>query len=153
MDEYFWRENLCVKIFNKKELKNQNIIDDFFGQINVDFEVLEKVEFQNESINNIGLHLLLEINKNLSQFNPLRKKIANLIRDKYTGATSIYTRKEMKDFFEEFEDINIKTKNKFFTNSERLFENNFNQYPLEKIRYPDKKELFNELVNLFDRVL
>ena len=58
----------------------------------------------------------------------------------------------MKDFFEEFEDINIKTKNKFFTNSERLFENNFNQYPLEKIRYPDKK-LFNELVNLFDRVV
>jgi hypothetical protein len=133
-EEVFGKENMKVRLFEKEQLLNQSVVDDFFELFDnlkthkqeFDFNVEEK----NTSLNLLGIELLRNLNKSIPRFldnkhNLYRGNLVEFVEKhfstsygglKYTMPKAIY--KEYDNFFEK---SNEYIRENYFPNRRVLF--------------------------------
>ncbi|MCV3373766.1 hypothetical protein L8V80_02335 [Campylobacter lari] len=128
----FGKENLIVRLFEKEEFYEQDLLKDFVYSIGLKWDEKFVIPMdQNESLNLIGMELLKSLNRLIPRFlnnnalDPFRIEIQNLIQEKFTVFN-----KELKfkpsiktvNLYEQlFEESNEWIRKEFFPNKERLF--------------------------------
>lgn len=155
-EEVFEKKNMIVRIFDKKELCNGSIIDDFLSILGVNnSKKLFKIVNQNESISHDGIQLLRNITSRVPAFvnnklNPLRYNLSKYIDrnfndSKYTMPINLY-----KKIDNEFKESKEWIRKNYFPQKKELFEKE--KYPQETVRSIPEKQL-NNVANLVCDIL
>ncbi|MCV3387076.1 hypothetical protein L8U00_01050 [Campylobacter sp. IFREMER_LSEM_CL2256] len=129
----FGIENVIVGVFEKDSFFKNDLIEDFCNksQIKLNNEFL-KVKNENETLNLLGMNLLLRLNSKIPYWNDngenITRKSTNLIQciEKHLSfkheELKFYPKKRIYDYYmTRFEDSNEWIKINFFKNKEELF--------------------------------
>lgn len=138
--EVFGKEQLIVRLFDKNEFYNQNLLDDFLHSINISKSPSFSLPtHQNATLDLIGMELCKHINRLMPRFengvfNRQRRKLELLI-DEYLNTHSNPDLKFMppkeiyKSYIDFFQDSNEFVRQNFFPHKEKLFQEiDLNQY-------------------------
>ena len=157
--DVFGVKNLKIRIFDKKEFKNGDLLDDFinvisgalYQNIKNKYKIPEKL---NESLNIEGERLLKIINKNLKRFskdglNNDNVKLSSIISNYCKGKLKLLDKDLAKKIMNEFNESNEKIKEVFFPEKEKLFDINFDKFVKSKSATPQcVLEVFEKTVNI-----
>jgi len=119
----FGKDNLVVGLFDKKTLKSNDIIDDFFDKIGIDVLQLGFIcpQQKNLSLNYIGQCLLKVINSDKFIKKPLSPVIMQFIHNEYAGKGENINGVIYSNLFEAFQAINSDIAFKYFDKKKPLF--------------------------------
>lgn len=119
----FGKSNLIVDLFDKKTLKNNDIIDDFFYKIGFDAPQAKIVRSKqtNQSLNYIGQCLLKAINSDPTIKKPLSPAVSKLIHTQYSGKGENVDGATYQRLFQQFKGINTQVALKYFNKKTPLF--------------------------------
>lgn len=115
----FGKENIKVGFFNKTQLKNQNIVDDFIYKLDTELEIERTNEKANQSLNYIGQCLLKKINsdKNITNISLVRE-----IHKLYSGKGEDLDQTTYSKHFHLFEHSNRELNKNYFNKNSNLFD-------------------------------
>ena len=119
----FGKSNLIVDLFDKKTLKNNDIIDDFFYKIEFDAPQAKIVRSKqtNQSLNYIGQCLLKAINSDPTIKKPLNPAVSKFIHTQYSGKGENVDGPTYQKLFQQFKEINTQVALKYFNKKMPLF--------------------------------
>jgi len=133
----FGEENLKVRIVDKKEFIDNNLINDFLYTISPTlYENIKNIykipSNLNESINNEGELLLKLINKNLKfknlDMNSYLEDINRRVSNNCKGKLHLLDKNMATIIINEFKESNEMVRKKYFKDKENLFEIDLNKY-------------------------
>lgn len=130
----FGKKNIIVKVFEKKEFKNSNLIDDFLNELNIkDIEKWKRIKDSNPSLAPFGqefLRLYNEIQPRYSEFgiNPSHEKVVQFLEKKHPGKPRLPERSFVIQWYDQFSESNARVA-KEYLGREQLFDENFSDYP------------------------
>ena len=130
----FGQENVRAKLFDRKQLYQNNIIDDFFREIGASCDGLERTADKNRTIGRTFQRALNAINRFASN-NPgaitpvIRERLIELFSDGPKEAGKRPLREEAKIFLKEFGLGNEYVREKFFPSLPALFEPDMSDFP------------------------
>ncbi len=118
----FGKENLCVRFFDKKAFVNNDLIDDFFTQIDKGLlPSIIKESNKNESITTLGQFLLCASNKVFAHNNNqkintdrVRAAITDLISHEFSGGGQCVTAEKYDEIYKAFHASNVLLNKEFF---------------------------------------
>ena len=123
----FGESNLRPKIFEKSELVNASIIDDFLDTIAIPASCNYIIpENKNKALSLMGINITRRINKNISSFTqdkpiPQRSNIISYIEKHFTDS-KYYMSKELFDNYDKvFKESNEWVRQKYFPHKKSLF--------------------------------
>ncbi|EGK8010604.1 hypothetical protein IO400_001416 [Campylobacter lari] len=130
--EVFGRENLIVRLFDKDEFYQGDLLKDFIHSIGLEWDDEFIIpERQNESLDLLGIELLRKINRRLFPFfengdkNPARDGLRLFCEKHFTSKDShlkLQPPKEVvQSYIDYFEESNEWVRKEFFPHKERLF--------------------------------
>ncbi|RBW46962.1 hypothetical protein DS885_05495 [Psychromonas sp. B3M02] len=119
----FGKSNLIVGLFDKKTLKNNDIVDDFFYKIEFDTSQTKIIRSQqtNQSLNYIGQCLLKAINSDSAIKKPLSPAVSKFIHVQYSGKGENVDETTYQKLFQQFKVINTQVALKYFNKKTQLF--------------------------------
>ena len=125
-ENVFGKENIILRIFDKKEFLNGNLIDDFFNIVGVTF--FDRMDINlNKSLNLKQAEILRQVNKVFPNFSKvkLHSKIKNKIK-KELGSEFLES-PEIKDlitleYLNKYLECNEEVRKRYFKDREYLFE-------------------------------
>lgn len=132
--ETFSKDKIKVRLFNRAELKSGDVVEDFCDLVGINYDVLEPVEFRNESVQPTGQEILKIINNYIPNFiegigkNPARVEIVNWISSYYAGQGSFPKTDILKSIQDEFRFINKNVAEDWFPHKDVLFDLDFSKY-------------------------
>lgn len=119
---------LVVRLFERKELKNESVLDDFLDIVELDsLEGFFKPKAENKSLSNLGIELLRRVNNRIPNLNEkesssLRAKVVDKF-DKYFTDERYVMPPEIYNAYEQaFKESNEWVRRKFFSERPSLFE-------------------------------
>jgi hypothetical protein len=99
---------LVIEVFDRKTLKNNNIVDDFFDKIGIDLTKykINKSSEKNLSLNYIGQCLLRTINSEASVKQEAKPKLLQFINNEFAGQGENVDVDTYRRLFESFDVMN-----------------------------------------------
>ncbi|MCE7267838.1 hypothetical protein LZW62_03025 [Campylobacter coli] len=127
--QVFGKENLIIRLFDKSEFVEQNLLKDFVSCLNINWnEQFIIPNKANESLDVIGSEILLRVNKKLplvlsGKINFLRGNLLFYVEKYFSNPKlKITPPKDMYQFYiDYFEESNEWVRKEFFPHKERLF--------------------------------
>ncbi|HEB9286105.1 TPA: hypothetical protein RZK15_001539, partial [Campylobacter coli] len=127
--QVFGKENLIIRLFDKSEFVDQNLLKDFVSCLNINWnEQFIIPNKANESLDVIGSEILLRVNKKLplvlsGKINFLRGNLLFYVEKYFSNPKlKITPPKDMYQFYiDYFEESNEWVRKEFFPHKERLF--------------------------------
>lgn len=151
-EESFPSSNFSVRVFDKKELVDGDVVADFCQAVGLDYSDLEDIDPVNESVTPTGQELLKVINKNYDAFikgvgkNPARIAMVQVISRLFAGSGQRPSANQARVIQSQFDDINEKVCQRWFPNRDSLFKINYAKF--------DQQEAIDRyVVNFFDHFI
>ncbi|WP_162619550.1 glycosyl transferase family 90 [Salinicola peritrichatus] len=148
-EESFPSSNFSVRVFDKKELVDGDVVADFCQAVGLDGFSLEDIESANESVTPTGQELLKVINKNFDIFingvglNSARIALVQIISRLFSGSGQKPMAVQAYPIQAQFDEINEKVRQRWFPEREKLFEISYEKF--------DQQETVNwDVVNFFE---
>lgn len=145
--EVFGRENIVVRLYDKKSFFDQELISDFYHVIGLeDVSQLVPVPKENTSLNSLAQEYLALFNREVPKFidgklNPAYGDIQAILRRNFSGRGRLPSRESAFHFFSLFQAGNERIRELFFPERKTLFEEDFSNYPEESTPFASKEEL------------
>lgn len=119
----FGKSNLIVGLFDKRTLRNNDIVDDFFYKIELDTSQTEFIRPKktNQSLNYTGQCLLKAINREQTIKKPLNPTINEFIHTQFAGKGEDVDEPTYLKLFQQFKVINTQVASKYFNKEAPLF--------------------------------
>jgi hypothetical protein len=133
--EVFGHDNLCLKLFDRNEFENGDLLEDFSNQLGTGlFSALDqRVQVHNQSLTPLGQRLALVVNREMPAFskdqgwNKKNRRIIGLVSKFFSGA-GVSLDEETAALVEAmFRESNKLLQEKYFSGREYLFTNTTNQ--------------------------
>ncbi len=127
--EVFGRQNLCVRLFDRNEFDNGDLLEDFSNQVKPGlFAALSKtIDVQNQSLTPVGQKLALLVNRQVPAFsdkkgwNTKNRSLISMISRFYSGRGATLDEKTADAIEKMFYESNRLLHEKYFSENERLF--------------------------------
>lgn len=151
----FGRESLHVRLFDRSELVNSDIIDDFFHQLDSELLMIlaRPVANSNESITPGGQAIALAANRVLhsgeSAFGPVRQRLLVDLTRQLPGRGQQPNPKRWLEIQESFTDVNESVRQEYFPDRTELF----SLEPPTKQDVDLQEPFIDGLTTAFERVL
>lgn len=121
----FGKENLNVRLFDKKLFVNSNLLDDFYSSVGLhNLDDFVKVSPKNESLSNLGLFLGRLINNFFPRFTPysgIRYRLMNVLEVFFKGKAKLIDEGTYTKIYKHFENDNLKMSIKYFGKKQNVF--------------------------------
>jgi len=133
----FGEENIIVRLFDRGQLKDGDLIADYADAIGLDSALkLERPDARNPSLSNLGIRFLEAFNEHVpdrvdGQLNKERRNLVPIMEEHFAGRSTLATRAEAEAFYDRFREGNAAIRARFFPDLERdtLFAEDFSAYP------------------------
>jgi hypothetical protein len=127
--EVFGPDNLSVRLFDRKEFVNGDLLEDFCEQVKHGlFECLDaNMDVQNQSLTPMGQRLALIINKQIPAFseksgwNAKNRSLISMISRCYSGKGATLDEKTTASIEKMFSESNKLLREKYFSNNDEIF--------------------------------
>lgn len=131
---HFGIENMQVRLFDRRELVDGDLLDDVSAVTGVDRESLATPPKQNESLSPEGLELLRVLNEHVPRFidgkrNPMRGVLVQQMEEVFPGKGLVVGRRSAETFLAAFEDGNDMVRSQYFPERATLFDPDWDRYP------------------------
>ncbi|RBW46963.1 hypothetical protein DS885_05500 [Psychromonas sp. B3M02] len=148
----FGKSNLVVDLFDKKNLKNNDIVDDFFYKIEFDAPQAKIVRSKqiNQSLNYIGQCLLKAINSDPTIKKPLNPAVSKFIDTQYSGKAGNVDGPTYQRLFQQFKVINTQVALKYFNKKTPMF---LPSLPQEKHKNEEAEQVIKDLFPLIQLLI
>jgi len=123
----FGEAALRVRLYERAELRNNNVIDDFFDQIDLNIQRWRRPERENPGLNLVAALFLVHVNKQLTpkeEFVEVRSKIIDVLNQKYAGSLPTAPDLERNKFMMQFFKSNAVVRRRWFPGRQSLFRRN-----------------------------
>lgn len=156
--EVFGQENIKARVFDKAELLNSDLLEDFLchaGMSSINMNNKQLPGRQNESLEPRAQEYLRIANRHIpmmidGRFNILRERITYQLESKFSGSPELPLRSEAETFCAMYEESNRRVAQKWFGRDD-LFMLNFDKYPEAKVEdeysFEDGVTLSAEVLN------
>lgn len=134
-EEVFGRRNVHVRLFDRSEFVNGDVIDDFLAAWDLgtprDYLAVEKL---NQSIDAPAQDFLRRVNATLEPLPGLPKEVvqgplADALARHFSGKGPLPARSAAEAFYMKYRDLNEAVRWRYFPGRETLFDENFDAYP------------------------
>lgn len=148
----FGQSNVIVGLFDKKALKNNDIIDDFFYKIEFDTSQakVKRIKQTNQSLNYIGQCLLKAINSDPTIKKALNPAVSKFIHTQYSGKGENVDGATYQRLFQQFKVINTQVALKYFNKKTPLF---LPSPPQENYKNEEAEQVIKDLLPLIQLLL
>lgn len=135
----FGEAAIRVRLFEREELKNGDLITDFCETAGISAEGLLRPGTVNESLNLQGMHFLTEVNRQIPKTDGrstlLRDRLVAFVSKQCAGKSYPVARDEARAFEALFAESNRRLAARVFPQRQRpLFDDDFDAYPVEPAR-------------------
>jgi hypothetical protein len=144
---FFERENkIIIRIFERDELKNSSVLDDFLEIINIpNSNIFKRATTDNKGLSWLGLCLLRHINLYMPRFHDenivaLRRKTYQKFEEYFTNEKYVLPQSLRKAYDEAFKESNEWVRVNFFEHKKNLFKN-------KKYSIPDERKFSEDILN------
>jgi glycosyltransferase involved in cell wall biosynthesis len=126
-EEVFGKAHMIVKVFNKDELFQHDVVKDFCREIGLNISEFEHPKIFNQSVQPTGQHLLRIINKKLPVFiegigrDTFRISLVKIISELYAGRGQMPSKETAEAIQNAFLETNEKVRIKWFPTRKTLF--------------------------------
>jgi hypothetical protein len=119
----FGKSNLIVRLFDKRALRNNDIVDDFFYTIKFEYveNTIIRSKAKNESLSYVGQCLLKQINEDSSIRKPLNPIVVEFIHTHYSGSGENIDANTYDELFKQFVELNNDIALKYLSKTPPLF--------------------------------
>ena len=126
-EDVFGTDNLTVKSFEKNDLYLNNLIKDFFNNLDIDVPI-QDAQIKNPSNGLVKTKILFLMNKNnISHDSSIRKTIAKNIDN---SGKMLPSKKQAQEFYEKYRESNRLLNERFkISKNPYIFDDNFSMYP------------------------
>lgn len=133
----FGEDNVIVRLFDRGQLKDGDLIADYADAIGLDtLAGLERPEARNPSLSNLGIRFLEVFNEHVpdrvdGQLNRDRRNLVPVMEEHFSGRSVLVSRAEAEAFYDRFREGNAAIRARFFPELDRetLFPEDFSAYP------------------------
>ncbi|MEA1942837.1 MAG: hypothetical protein U9P68_11395 [Pseudomonadota bacterium] len=133
----FGEENVIVRLFDRGQLVEGDLIADYADAIGLDGVAdLERPDARNPSLSNLGIRFLEAFNEHVpdrvdGQFNRERRNLVPIMEEHFAGRSALVARAEAEAFYDRFCEGNATIRARFFPELDRetLFSEDFSAYP------------------------
>lgn len=148
----FGKSNLIVGLFDKKTLKSNDIVDDFFYKIEFDAPQAKIIRSKqtNQSLNYIGQCLLKAINSDQAREKTLNPEVSKFIHTQYAGKGENIDVATYQKLFKQFKTTNAQVALKYFNRKTPLF---LPSPPQENYKNEEAEQVVKELMPLIRLLL
>lgn len=134
----FGKENVFPRIFDRKKMVGNDLIDDFCSAIGLDASKIVRIDPQNESIGQEAIEFMLEFRK----YFPAQKRDdwpyiyrdwgkafpARILQENYAGKCMVITRKQAEAVLDRYRESNTRVAEEWF-DGEPLFSDDCSDFP------------------------
>ncbi|MBN1008311.1 sulfotransferase domain-containing protein [Amphritea pacifica] len=153
--EVFGKENIIVRVFDKSQLINNDLITDFLYILNINptSGLTREKSAQNESLNDIGQALGLSINKTINNSIKTEKtkedkaKLLSTISKNFKGKGITLSKENYKRIYNEFKESNREVNEKYLNNTSCLFKYKEPIQKTSKVDFDSIYEIIHQLYN------
>jgi hypothetical protein len=133
----FGKDNVKVKIYDRGEFKNGDLLDDFCSSVNIDYDDMERPENENSSLNRKGQLFLSAVHQYIketgleaSRSNVYLSRAIKIAERDFKGKHYPITKQEALEFYKKYENSNYMLK-QYIAPSQpgTLFSESFSDYP------------------------
>jgi hypothetical protein len=152
----FGDANITARIYSRKELVGESVVEDFMKIIGAEFAGMAGAPNLNVNISE-ELQPALNAFNRVTQNNPLemsrdhRARLIKVLESASQGRGSYPARTEVQKFFQMFEESNEEVRRLFFPDRDRLFVTDFSEFPEEaSAAIPETDALVRVITLLLD---
>lgn len=133
-DSVFSDSKFNVRIFERSEFFDGDVVADFCHAVGLDSTLLEYIDAENESVNPTGQELLKVINRKFDDFvsglgkNPTRTAFVNIISQMFPGSGERPRAKKAHYLQDQFAEINEQVRKRWFPERSELFNLNYKKF-------------------------
>ncbi|MDR1964161.1 MAG: hypothetical protein LBQ50_10315 [Planctomycetaceae bacterium] len=128
-NEFFHKDCFSVRLFEKKSLVRNDLIEDFADCVGFSLDGMKRIEDQNVSINAKAANFLFRFNKYVPFTSEIRGSIVSLLEKHYKGKDYVFSQKQVKFVREKFYESNNKVAQKFLGRETLFEETDLSKYP------------------------
>jgi hypothetical protein len=155
--EVFGKENIRLRIFEKEQLINQDLVQDFMQQAGIrQDEKFRLPQRMNTSLSATAIEAAWLFNQkfpirngrsDIQKINKLRLELISEIIEKYPGPGKMLLKDDARDFLNIYKKTNQKVAAEWF-GREKLFSEDFSMYPEQEqiIDQPPINQIVNEFI-------
>lgn len=154
----FGRENIVVRLFDRSEFVNGDLIEDFIAQ---SMPVLQgklntKVSYSNESLDHVGQVLARYVNEKFPKFhkkkgvNPINQLLIDILSERFKGKGESLPEGEISRISDDFDASNERLCKEYFPERQRLFKRLVKEKEgLGRILNEEQEQGLREFLDLF----